>query len=66
MEFHTKTEIAEWEIREVFSELQWGILWKIHQEQVETGWIVRVYYACLTKTIPDQVWVGGWNCKKLK
>lgn len=65
-EFHSKLELFEWEIRTVFSELQWGVLWKIVQENVDTGWIIRVHYACLTKTVADRVWVRGWDCKKLK
>jgi hypothetical protein len=65
-EFHSKIELLEWEIRTVFSELKWGVLWKITQESVETGWIIRVYYACLTQTVADRVWVRSWDCKKLK
>lgn len=64
-EFHSKLELPDWEIRAVFSELRWGVLWKIAQEKVDTGWIIRVYYACLTQKVADRVWVRGWDCKKL-
>jgi hypothetical protein len=65
-EFYSKTECVEFDIRQVFAELQWGILWKIHQVQTSIGWKIQVYYATMIKVVADQVWVGGWNVKKLK
>jgi len=64
--FRTKGDVSEWEIRQAFSVLDWGILWKIVREPLETGWDVRVYYAVLTKPISNRVWIDGWDVKCLE
>jgi hypothetical protein len=65
-EFYSKTEVDEWEVRKVFSELHWGIIWKVVKEEVCSGWKIQVYYAVLTQIISDRVWVDGWDCKKIE
>jgi|LauGreDrversion4_2_1035121.scaffolds.fasta_scaffold255827_3 hypothetical protein len=65
-EFYSKTELDEWDVRKVFSELQWGVIWKVVKEEVYSGWKIQVYYAILTKPISDRIWVDGWNVTKLK
>lgn len=65
-EFYSKTECSEFDIRQVFAELHWGVLWKITRLPTDVGWRVLVYYATMTKVVADQVWVRGWNVKKLK
>jgi hypothetical protein len=65
-EFYSKTECSEFDIRQVFAELHWGVLWKITRLPTDVGWRVLVHYATMTKVVADQVWVRGWNVKKLK
>jgi hypothetical protein len=46
-EFYSKTELDEWDVRKVFAELQWGVIWKVVKEEVYSGWKIQVYYAIL-------------------
>ena len=64
-EFYSKTEVTEWNIRETFAQLQWGVLWKIVQTQTESGWTNQVYYVIHTKDVPDRLWIGNWDVRKL-
>ena len=65
-EFYSKTDLDEWDVRKVFAELQWGVIWKVVKEEVDAGWKIQVYYAILTQQISDRIWVDGWDVKKLK
>lgn len=65
-EFYSKPEVDEFEVRKVFSELQWGVIWKVTKEEVYSGWKFKVYYAILTQPISNRVWVDGWDCKKIE
>ena len=64
-EFRSKVDVDEWDVRQAFSALNWGILWKIVKEPLESGYSIRVYYAVLTKEV-DRVWVDGWDVKKIE
>lgn len=63
--FRSKVDVSEWDIRQAFSALNWGILWKIAKEPLDSGWYVRVYYAVLTKQV-DRAWVDGWDVKMIE
>ena len=62
--FRTKEEISEWKIRQTFSELDWGIIWKIEREP-GPEWTNLVYYAVLTKSVSDRIWIDGWVIRKI-
>jgi len=64
-EFKTKTDVSEWEVRQAFSVLHWGILWKVQKDPLEVGWNIRVYYAVLTAEVADRVWIDGWTVKRI-
>lgn len=63
-EFLTKTDVSEWDVRQVFSTLGWGILWKISKERTEEGWKLKVYYAKLTNEV-GRTWVGKWDVQRI-
>ena len=64
-EFRSKVDVSEWEVRQAFSALNWGVLWKIVKEPLDSGCSIRVYYAVLTKDV-NRVWVDGWDVKRLE
>jgi hypothetical protein len=64
--FRSKVDVSEWEVREAFSLLNWGILWKVIKEPLETGWYIRVYYAVMTRPVAERFWIDGWDVRSLE